>query len=292
MKTPATKRGFTLIELLVVISIIALLVSILMPALARARNTARRVLCLSNLHNMGLAFAQYANDNKSMMPPQSWDGAPGHTYVMFFDTIFSSNAATNTGKITLLKGFGPGGLISAGLLGDPKSVFFCPGVTHFFSGSHHILEQNIHPQTGDWYLENLPYPNNTVMCGYQYFKNNIKSFDKLASRSFMYDVIQVRETIPHQDRGGQPTGLSALYGDGHVVFNTDPRIFDEDLWGNYLDWSSVPEVRKDLWFQILSYLGNNVPDKTLLNGNWNNYKCNESLRDGARIDLGNWVYAP
>ena len=54
--------GFTLIELLVVISIIALLIAILLPALKAARNTARDILCLNNLKQLGLAAANYAVD--------------------------------------------------------------------------------------------------------------------------------------------------------------------------------------------------------------------------------------
>lgn len=65
-------KGFTLIELLVVISIIALLVSILLPALNEARNTARRVMCAANMRSMGTGIATYCADSKSMMPYQSW----------------------------------------------------------------------------------------------------------------------------------------------------------------------------------------------------------------------------
>ena len=61
-------RAFTLIELLVVVSIIALLVSILMPALKRARLQAWEVTCLSNLHHQGLIFMTYAGDNEGRFP--------------------------------------------------------------------------------------------------------------------------------------------------------------------------------------------------------------------------------
>lgn len=57
------RGGFTLIELLVVIAIIALLMSILMPALERVRRQARGVGCKSNLHQWGLVFAMYCDDN-------------------------------------------------------------------------------------------------------------------------------------------------------------------------------------------------------------------------------------
>ena len=63
-----SKRGFTLIELLVVMVIIALLVGLLLPALGRAREEARKTQCRSNLRQIGLAVNIYANDNKSWTP--------------------------------------------------------------------------------------------------------------------------------------------------------------------------------------------------------------------------------
>jgi prepilin-type N-terminal cleavage/methylation domain-containing protein/prepilin-type processing-associated H-X9-DG protein len=105
------KAGFTLVELLVVIGIIALLISILLPALTRAKESARRVACLSNLRQVHMAFNLYASVNKDQVPLGYRAG-----FKQFNSMIYSMT----TNKMVLF-----GWLYNADLMRSPNA-FFCP----------------------------------------------------------------------------------------------------------------------------------------------------------------------
>ena len=73
------RQGFTLIELLVVIGIIAILTSLLLPAISSARRSTRTLSCLSNMRQLVMAFRFYAHDNKGSLPRRMWSDMPGVT---------------------------------------------------------------------------------------------------------------------------------------------------------------------------------------------------------------------
>jgi prepilin-type N-terminal cleavage/methylation domain-containing protein/prepilin-type processing-associated H-X9-DG protein len=111
----ATKRkAFTLVELLVVIGIIAVLIGILLPALNKAREQARRTACLSNLRSIHQLFAIYANQNKDQIPI----GVSGDEYQ--FNYVIWRRAAGGEPKYQAF-----GLLHMTGLMQDPRA-FYCP----------------------------------------------------------------------------------------------------------------------------------------------------------------------
>ena len=106
------KKSFTLIELLVVVAIIAVLVAILLPALAKARDTAKRTLCASNLRQMGVFSQTYGVDNSDRLPPCTDYGQP------YFDYDSTKGTKDNFWGAV------------AQYAGNDRSILFCPNTNN------------------------------------------------------------------------------------------------------------------------------------------------------------------
>lgn len=127
-EAPRRAKGFTLIELLVVIGIIAILASMLLPALAKARARAYQANCISNLKQTGLAVQMFLDDNNQVLPP-----GPNTTYGLYFGQRPGYREATRY-KYELVYYIAP-------YLGRPApstapetnvaKVFFCPAFERY-----------------------------------------------------------------------------------------------------------------------------------------------------------------
>src|SRR5437773_1098151 len=107
------RSAFTLVELLVVIGIIALLISILLPALSRAREAAQRTQCLSNMRELSTLMRMYSVQYNDVLPIGFMD-QKAFSYIMHW----------NNGAVPA-KPSQMGMLVSAGLVKNPKT-FYCP----------------------------------------------------------------------------------------------------------------------------------------------------------------------
>ncbi len=160
------RRAFTIIELLVVISIIALLIALLLPALARAKILAERIQCASNLRQIGIALHEYANEYAGQYPlcmAGFWPMASA-TYSA---TVGSSETYPVAGfGMLYYSSFGVVGNVTSGQMVNPQpgmlsptatgiSMLFCPEAGSYFSQARFVPSAYYNAQG---YIDNFTFP--------------------------------------------------------------------------------------------------------------------------------------
>lgn len=252
----AVSRGFTLIELLVVISIIALLMSIMMPALGRAKELARRSICANNLKSLGQGVFVYASSNKDTLPvPGYQTGAvPWYSYLLF--DLYLPDMATATPKGRVLKTYGLGRLFMDDIIQEGK-VYYCPSAPKGIPGggvtgvSYRYQEYSNNGQTFPWNNDESGHGPERVRSSFNYTpqaKNTSKAvsssngsgnFPEMAKKtSQLYegyimanDVLWDTDHLSHKKGNGKrAAGVNALFSDGSVDFRNNPDAFSSRLW--------------------------------------------------------------
>jgi prepilin-type N-terminal cleavage/methylation domain-containing protein len=186
-------RGFTLVELLVVIGIIALLISILLPALNKARESAKRTQCLSNLHSIAEMLNMYANEAHGQVPI-GFSGPLGTG--SFQDDYFLSRASGTPSPGYPVRFVGLGLLFQAGELTEGSGrVFYCPS---FSGGPDH-----------DYNGINNPWPpsQNTCQCTYSCRSSDPTSTQPVGHQGVMWAT---SGTFGPTDEVGLPTSMMKL----------------------------------------------------------------------------------
>jgi prepilin-type N-terminal cleavage/methylation domain-containing protein/prepilin-type processing-associated H-X9-DG protein len=253
-------KGFTLIELLVVIVLIALMVAIAIPSIGRAKETAKRLSCSTNLRSIGTGLKAYEIEQYFL--PAHYDrwGPDKLTYSIDYLEPWVSYVTyhkdmTTDGRMQPLQ---LAVLFESNYLENPE-VFYCG--SQIPKGDYLVFTYDYYTgKGGTTWGSTLPtkingQPDDKIRSSYHYWLHGQKTLANLSFAPVVFDNIQHWNSVAHT-RNGQPYGVNALFGDGHVNFTNNQALFERQLWNGGPDagpWDG-PGNSRTLFKHLISLL--------------------------------------
>jgi len=208
------RAGFTLIELLVVIAIIGVLIALLLPAVQRVRESAKRVECSNNLKQLGLALMNYHNTYRKF-PIDDTDTPPTSSGTVFTSLLPYVEQQNNNPSI-----------------GAPVSLFLCPSRRGTEVGPRDDYGAGHHP---DWWFETYPYRGWYSILGGPYYSDHKWRFFtnyKGASLTAVISCDGSSNTLLLAHKGLAPQ----YYEGGSPPAQNDPHLTTDVNWYEGSGW--------------------------------------------------------